>query len=343
MAMNLAEMAADQTAKNPPVGAVIVKDGRVIGYGAHLKAGDLHAERAALNNCTEPASGADMYVTLEPCSHHGKTPPCTDAIIEAGIKHVYYANRDSNDKVDGLTVLNNHGIETTYIEHPRSVELYRSFNIQIVKNRPSITLKSAMSLDGKIAFGNGDSHWVSNEHSRYDVHQLRQAHDGILIGAHTLLYDNPRLTTRLSNNDKHPVPIILLGSQKLQADMNIFKHPHQPIIFTSNEENLQFEHNCKIFFGNYDLNQILHILYENNIASLLVEGGSSILTQFINEKLFDDLIIYIAPKIFGYSQYQIYKDVRLKQDDLNLVLHHVEKLESDIKIIYRRTPACLQD
>lgn len=341
MAVNMANMAGGQTAVNPPVGAVIVKDGRVIGYGTHLKAGELHAERAALNSCSESATGSDIYVTLEPCSHHGKTLPCTDAIIEAGIKRVYYAYRDTNDKVDGLKVLNSHGIETIHLNNNKVDELYRPFNIQLANKRPFITLKSAMSLDGKIAQRNGDSHWVSNDESRRDVHNLRQHHDGILIGAHTLLNDNPHLTTRLSENDKHPVPVILLGSQTLREDMNIFNHPHKPIIFTSNEDNVQFKDCAKIFFGNYNLTEILHILYEENIAALLVEGGSSIHTQFLNEKLFDDLIIYIAPKIFGYSEYQLHQGDPKSQ--LDLILHHVEKLESDIKLTYRRTPACLQD
>ncbi|MEY8560481.1 bifunctional diaminohydroxyphosphoribosylaminopyrimidine deaminase/5-amino-6-(5-phosphoribosylamino)uracil reductase RibD [Jeotgalicoccus halotolerans] len=341
MAVNLARMSAGQTSVNPPVGAVVVKNGRFIGYGAHLKAGELHAERAALNSCIESAAGADIYVTLEPCSHHGKTPPCTDAVIEAGIKRVYYAARDVNDKVDGLKVLNDQGIETIYLKHPDIEELYRPFNTGILNQRPFITLKGAMSLDGKIAHQNGDSHWVSNEYSRLDVHHLRQQHDGILIGGNTLLNDNPSLTTRLSDNDSHPVPVILLGSQTLKADMNIFKHPHKPIIFTSNKENAAFEDRAELCFGSYDLSEILYILYERNIASLLVEGGSSIHTQFLNENLFDDLIIYIAPKIFGYSEYQLHQGD--PDGQLNLILHHVEKLESDIKLTYRRTQACLQD
>lgn len=342
MAVNLAKMAAGQTAVNPPVGAVIVKNGRVIGYGAHIKSGEQHAERAALEHCTESPEGADIYVTLEPCSHHGKTPPCTDALISAGIKRVFYAVRDHNKKVDGLSILNNQGIETIHLEHQEIKALYRPFNTLLSEQRPFITLKNALSLDGKMARHNGDSHWVSNDMSRRDVHRLRQMHDAILIGGYTLLNDNPSLTTRLSDNDKHPVPIILLGSQLLSDEMNIFKHPHQPLIFTSNEDNLRFHTKAEIFLGDYDLTEILHILYEQkNIGSILVEGGSAVHTQFINEQLFDDLIIYIAPKIFGYSKYQLHQGD--PQSQLNLILHHVETLESDIKLTYRRTPACLQD
>jgi len=342
MAVNLAKMSAGQTSVNPPVGAVIVKNGRVIGYGAHLKSGEFHAERAALNHCTESAEGAEIYVTLEPCSHHGKTPPCTDALIEAGIKRVYYASRDQNSKVDGLNVLKDRGIDTVHLEHPDIDALYRPFYTTMKDKRPFITLKSALTLDGKMARENGDSHWVSNELSRQDVHQLRQQHDGILIGGHTLRNDNPSLTTRLSDNDKHPVPVILLGSQKLKRDMNIFNHPHRPLIFTNNKENMQFKDAAEIYLGHYEINEIMQILYEKyEIASILVEGGSSVHTQFLNDNLFDDLIIYIAPKIFGYSEYQLHNGDLHSQPDL--ILDHVEKLESDIKLTYRRTPACSQD
>src|SRR5699024_10104703 len=140
LAVSLAETVYGQTGANPPVGAVIVKNGRVIGIGAHLKEGE---------------KGADIYVTLEPCSHHGKTPPCTDALIEAGIKRVFYASCDHNSKVDGLKVLKAHGIEVILLQHPKIFELYRPFNIKLKEDRPFITLKTAMTLDGKIARENG--------------------------------------------------------------------------------------------------------------------------------------------------------------------------------------------
>ena len=341
LAVSLAETVYGQTGANPPVGAVIVKNGRVIGIGAHLKEGENHAERAALKACTESPKGADIYVTLEPCSHHGKTPPCTDALIEAGIKRVFYASCDHNSKVDGLKVLKAHGIEVILLQHPKIFELYRPFNIKLKQDRPFITLKTAMTLDGKIARENGDSYWVSNEQSRKDVHLLRSIHDGILIGGNTLLKDNPHLTVRISAIDKEIRPVILLGSKLLSSELNIFEHPLKPIVFTTNKDNLKFSNEFQIYYGEYELDKILKICLEEGIHSLLVEGGSTILTSFLNNNLFDDLIIYIAPKIFGYSEYQIHQAKEVTVD--NLILHKVEKLESDIKLTYRRTRQCSQD
>src|SRR5699024_1275719 len=185
--------------------------------------GEFHAERAALNHCTESGGGADRYVTREPCSHHGKTTTFSDAIIEAGSKRVYYDSRDENSNGDGLNALKDRANDPVPSPHPDIDALYRPFYTTMKDKRPFITLKRALTLDGKMARENGDSHWVSNELSRQDVHQLPQQHDGILIGGHTLRNDNPSLTTRLSDNDKHPVPVILLGSQKLKLDMKTVK------------------------------------------------------------------------------------------------------------------------
>lgn len=341
IAISMAKLAIGQTGMNPPVGAVIVKNGRIIGTGSHLKSGEMHAERAALQACIEDPEGADIYVTLEPCSHHGKTPPCTDAIIESGISRVYYAYKDNNDKVSGIQKLSEHGVEVIYSRHEAASELYRPFNIRLMDKRPYITLKCAQTLDGKMARQNGDSHWVSNSESRRDVHQIRQLHDGILIGAGTLIADDPLLTVRLFDNDKQPIPIVLLGSKVLNQSLNLLKHPVQPVVFTTNEQNLKFKDTCKVYVGNYTLTEILTILIEENVSSVLVEGGTTVHTQFINENLFDDLIIYIAPKIFGYSKYQLHSGVLDTHD--GLILQNVEKLESDIKLTYRRTRQCLQD
>lgn len=343
MAMDLALMVDGQTGQNPPVGAIIVKDGRVIGLGAHLKQGDLHAERQALENCQEQAYGADMYVSLEPCSHHGTTPPCTDAIIEAGIDTVYYAFEDINPDVFGHQVLNDHGISTELMTHPDAEELYRPFTTRITEGRPFVTVKCAMSLDGKLAMPDGQSHWVSNEASRQDVHQLRHLHEAILIGGHTLETDNPRLTTRLEMDSRDPVPVVLLGSQALIGDMNILKHPHRPIIFTNNKDNLNYDHVCDIHYGDFSPEDVMQTLSSYKIASVLVEGGSNTITRFLDAYIYDNLIIYIAPKIFGYSEYQLYDSVIQNTDDsIQLTLHDVEKLGSDIKLTYRRASLCSQ-
>lgn len=343
MAIDLAKMVDGQTGKNPPVGAVIVKGGRMIGMGAHLKQGEAHAEVMALENCIESPADADIYVSLEPCNHHGKTPPCVDRLIEAGIHHVYYGFKDVSLSGDSSRKLNAHGIGSTLIECPGTAELYKSFLVKKEESRPWITVKCAMSLDGKLALNTGANHWISNEKSRTDTHYLRHSHDGIMIGGGTLLNDNPALTTRLSANYSHATPIVLLGSKLLTEDMQILKHPLKPIIFTHNEENLKFNDSCCIHFGKSTMKEVLSQIYEDDISSVLVEGGTDILSQCLHAQLFDDLIIYIAPKIFGYSEYQLYNKEIHDVSQLKLELHNVEKLDSDIKLAYRRTALCLQD
>lgn len=341
-AVELAEMVSGQTGENPPVGAVIVKEGRIIGMGAHLKAGGSHAEVKALNDCDESPEGADIFISLEPCNHHGRTPPCVDALIKAGIKNVYYAFKDTT--LDGRSgeKLNHSGIGYHYMPHPGTADLYRPFLITKNKKRPFVTLKCAVSLDGKLAADDGYSGFVSNDLSRQDVHQVRHRHDGILIGGGTLLNDDPALTVR-QDSGRQPVPVVLAGNRELCADMALFNHPVRPVIFTTNEKNLKFSSTCQIHTGSFSNAEILEHLFEAGVSSLLIEGGTRILTQFLKEELFDDLIIYIAPKIFGYSSYQIYNEKIHDMDSLKLMLHDVEKLDSDIKLTYRRTALCLQD
>lgn len=267
MAMALAKMVEGQTGKNPPVGAVIVKDGRVIGLGAHLKAGEAHAEVQALESCIESPDNAEMYVSLEPCNHHGKTPPCVDRLIEAGIKHVYYGFKDYSLNGKSSEKLRENGIQSTHLKHPEAEELYRPFLITKGASRPFITLKCAMSIDGKIALRNGESYWVSNDISREDTHHLRHSHDAIMVGGSTLLNDDPSLTTRLTETYSHAVPVVLLGSKKLAPDMNIFQHPLKPIIFTNNKENLKFDDKCCIYYGTFTMEEIFAKLYDKNISS----------------------------------------------------------------------------
>lgn len=341
-AVELARAAFGQTGKNPPVGAVVVKAGKVIGTGMHLKYGGPHAEVNALNSCTESPEGASVYISLEPCSHHGNTPPCVDALIKAGVSDVYYAFKDTTLDTDGAEKFRAAGINYTHLEHPGASELYRPFVVSKKSSRPFVTLKCAMSIDGKIALSNGMSSWVSNESSRQDVHHLRGTHDAVLIGGGTLLADNPSLTTRYGG-DSHARPVILAGSRTLDSGMNLFNHPLRPVIFTNEKDNMKFSDRCDVYCGTFEMTEVLEILYEKGIASVLIEGGTHILSQCINQQLFDDLIIYFAPKVFGYSRYQLYDKEVHDVNELALVLHDVERLDSDIKLIYRRKAECLQD
>lgn len=337
MALNLAKMTNGQTGKNPPVGAVIVKDGSIIGMGAHFGYGQPHAERQALASCNADPAGADIYVTLEPCSHHGKTPPCTDAIIEAGISNVFYAEQDLNPKVSGHNVLAAAGVNVEHMPNDEAKALYSAFFNHLRKGRPNITLKCAMSVDGKLALNDGTSKWITGSEARLDVHNVRHVHDAILVGGQTLLNDNPRLTTRIESGGRSPKPVVLLGGGELRDDLEIFRHSKRPVVYTTNRDNLKYEDRCEVKIGDWSLTAVLQDLYEMKLTSLFVEGGSSVITSFIKEKLYDQIFLYIAPKIFGESTHTLYREEILSMDEaVQLELVDVEKLGPDLKITYRK-------
>lgn len=331
-------IAEGQTKKNPAVGAIIVKDGVIIGMGSHLLMGTAHAEVQAIKSCIEDPAGADIYVTLEPCSHHGRTPPCTGAIINAGIKRVFYAVEDENPKVSGRTVLEENGVSAVHQPHEKASELYEGFFSHLLEKRPNVTLKSAVSLDGKLALDNGESKWVTNSKSRKDVQYLRHSHDAILTGGGTLVSDNPRLTARIEGGGNHPRPVILLGGNLLEDNLEIESHPKKPVVFTDNIENKKFSGKYHIEYGQFSNGEILDILYRDyDIGSVLVEGGSKIQTAFIKEELYDQIIIYIAPKLFGKSKHELFQSSFAAMDEvIHLKLTDVEKLQSDLKLTYRR-------
>lgn len=211
-ALSLAKTIVEQTNPNPPVGAVIVKDGQTVGMGAHLKAGEAHAEVHALGMAGERTKGATLYVTLEPCSHFGRTPPCANLIIEKGVDRVVIATLDPNNKVTGKGVekLRNSGIQVDVgILAKEAHTLNKQFFHYIRAQTPFVTLKSAMSLDGKIATVTGESRWITGEEARKDAHYYRHTHDAILVGVNTVLKDKPHLTTRLPLGGKNPIRIIL--------------------------------------------------------------------------------------------------------------------------------------
>lgn len=284
MAIDLAKSAKGQTAPNPAVGAVIVKNNEVAGLGAHLKAGEPHAERHAPQMAGEKAKGAVMYVTLEPCSHYGKTPPCADAVIDAGIRKVFVASSDPNPKVAGRGIhkLKEAGVEV--IEGFMKEEgdrINREFFHFIKTKKPYVTLKSATSIDGKIATKTGESKWITGEEARKDVHMLRHRNDAILVGVNTVLADDPLLTTRLDGGGRNPVRIILDRRLRTPAEAGIVKDKSAPTwIITAKgapqeKKDLLSGAGVKIIemeSNEIIISELLAILGEHEITSLLVEG-----------------------------------------------------------------------
>lgn len=300
-----------QTDPNPLVGSVIVNDNRIVGIGAHLKAGEPHAEINALRMAGDKAEGGTIYVTLEPCSHHGRTGPCAEAIVRAGLKKVVVATLDPNPLVAGrgVKILQDAGIEVIIgVCEEQSIKMNEVFNKYIVKNIPFVVMKSASTLDGKIATHSSDSKWITSAEARNDVHQLRNEIGAILVGVNTVLKDNPELTTRIPNG-RNPVRVILDSTLKIPLESKVVTDQQaETWIFTSQkhseQKRIELENlGVKVFvtsdLNRVDLNEMLKILGEHSISSLLVEGGGEVNASFLNQNLVDKVIVYLAPKLIG--------------------------------------------
>jgi len=348
LAIELAEATIGQTSPNPSVGAIVVKNGELLGVGTHLKPGGPHAEVLALAQAGDQAKGADVYVTLEPCAHYGKTPPCAELLVEKQVKKVYIACQDPNPKVagKGIKILQEAGIETEVgIEENRAKQLNKYFFHYLHHGRPFITLKAATTLDGKTATMTGDSKWITSEAAREDVHRERHKHDAILVGRNTVLKDNPSLTTRLDNGGKSPIRVILDSHLSLEGDYHIYnqdaptymicgknanrkafesKYPHVKVLQLSTEK--------------VTLREAMQRLGEEKIQSVYVEGGGQIHASLIKEGLVDECHWYIAPKLLG-GQDAISaiggKSPQWMKEAMELEIQSIEQLGVDIKIIAR--------
>jgi diaminohydroxyphosphoribosylaminopyrimidine deaminase/5-amino-6-(5-phosphoribosylamino)uracil reductase len=316
LALELAAKAKGFTSPNPMVGAVIVNNNRIVGQGYHHKAGEPHAEVNALKEAGESAYGADLHVNLEPCSHIGRTPPCTEAIIKAGIKRVYIGTRDPNPKVsgNGVRVLSEHNIEVIEDVHrEEALRLNEVFFHFITAGRPFVALKSAMSLDGKIATSTGQSKWITGELAREHGHRLRNKYDAILTGVGTVIQDNPKLTCRLHNeNYRDPIRIVLDSRLSIPTEsLVITQDSLAPTIIctTGDAASAKFDvlsRSTDIVTVNesspVDLDKLLEILAKRGITSLLIEGGSKINGSFLTQGLVNKYYLYYAPKIIGGSE-----------------------------------------
>lgn len=313
LAIQLAKKRKGLTHPNPTVGAVIVKDGKVIGQGFHLRAGLPHAEREAIKDAKSKGfdlKGSTMYVTLEPCCHYGKTPPCTEAIIEEGIKKVVVATLDSNPLVagKGVEILKQHGVEVEVgILEDQAKQLNEDFFIYITKKRPFIHLKIAQTLDGKIATRTGSSKWITSEKSRKFVHRLRAQATAVMVGKNTVLEDNPFLTVRNLKVERQPYRVIVDKNLEIPISYNIFNPDTKVFIIASNNADSSkfdgLEHikviKLPLYNGEFNLEDILSVLHREGIVHLFVEGGKGLFTRFIKQNLWDRISLFIAPKMIG--------------------------------------------
>jgi diaminohydroxyphosphoribosylaminopyrimidine deaminase/5-amino-6-(5-phosphoribosylamino)uracil reductase len=313
-ALALAQYARGRTSPNPMVGAVIVRDGRVVGEGWHRQAGTPHAEIHALRQAGDLAYNASIYVTLEPCSHHGRTGPCVEALIAAGIKKVIIAMTDPNPLVagQGISKLREAGIEVIEgVLANEAAKLNETFIKWISTKKPFVLLKSAMSLDGKIASYTGHSKWITGSQSRNYVHQLRDTYDAILVGIGTVLADNPSLTTRLAAyQGKNPIRVIVDSRARTPINSNVVTDGLARTIIAvtdkAPQEKIAGLRNCGVEVieceqkaTGVNLTQLLQILGEKQITSILIEGGATINASVLEDNLVDKINWFIAPKIIG--------------------------------------------
>lgn len=358
-AIELAKLGVGKVNPNPLVGAVIVKDGQIISEGYHAKYGDLHAERNAFRNLgnAEDARGAEMYVTLEPCCHHGKQPPCTQAIIEHGIRKVYVGSNDPNELVagKGIRQLREAGIEVeTEVLKEECDALNPVFFHYITTKTPYVLMKYAMTLDGKIATRTGHSKWISGEESRARVQQTRNALKGIMVGIGTVLNDDPMLTCRIPDG-RNPIRIICDSRLRIPLSSQVVTTAKEiPTIVATIEPHAEYkrfwneqkqaleEQGVEILVvaeqdGKLDLSDLMVKLGERQIDGILLEGGSTLNYAALQAGIVKRIEAYVAPKLFGGAG--LYtpvggEGVELATDGIQCQLLTADKIGEDILLTY---------
>lgn len=315
-ALELATQGRGWTSPNPMVGAVLVRDGQVIAEGYHRAAGQPHAEVEALRAAGPLAQGATLYVTLEPCCHFGRTPPCTRALIQAGIRRVVCAMLDPNPLVQGkgVTKLWEAGIEVTVgVLADQAQRLNEAFIKWITTRRPFVILKAAISLDGKIAASSGSSRWITAETSRLKAHELRSYYDAVLVGVQTVVKDDPQLTCRLEGKWHQPVRIVVDSRLRLPLDAQIINPRLQKVSATIIAHGGDYDcHKAEVLKGlgvetlelkmtarGVDLEQLMEVLGQRGITSVLIEGGAEVNASALEQGIVDKVVLFVAPKLIG--------------------------------------------
>ena len=365
-AIQLAKQGEGWTNPNPMVGAVIVKNGRIIGKGYHKKCGELHAERNAIASLTESAEGATIYVTLEPCCHYGKTPPCTEAIIEQKIKRVVIGSRDPNPKVSGkgIKMLQEAGIEV--IEDFMREECDRLnpvFFHYITTKTPYVVMKYAMTLDGKIATKTGASKWITGEAARAEVQHMRHRYMGIMAGIGTVIADDPMLNVRVEGW-KSPIRILCDSGLRIPLDGQIVKSAgkYRTIVAYADSENTEAKRKrlhemgveticCPDENNQVDLKKLMKYLGEEGIDSILLEGGGTLNDSALRAGIVQEVQAFIAPKLFGGMNSKTPVEgigVRFPSEAVKLKCNDICQIGEDIRITCQvcgkeQEESCLQE
>jgi len=349
LALDMAERAQGQTGINPVVGCVVVKNGAMIGLGTHLQRGTGHAEVHALNMAAGQAQGSTAYVTLEPCSHYGKTPPCSQRLIDEGVARVVVACEDPNPQVAGrgVQMLREHGIEVEVgLLRDRALRLNERFIKYILTKQPFVTLKSASTLDGNLATKSGDSKWISNGEAREIVHTLRHRHQGIMVGVNTVIADNPSLTTRTEVPGINPTRIVIDSGLRIPLDSAVVSDSLAPTIIVTTEaadpakKAALLEAGVQIIVSGpgprVDLKAAMVTLGEMEIGSILLEGGGTLNGAMLESGLVDRVILFFAPKIVGGGAAAkgtfVFPGVELMKDAISLEGLEVKVLGDNVCI-----------
>ncbi|WP_428095670.1 bifunctional diaminohydroxyphosphoribosylaminopyrimidine deaminase/5-amino-6-(5-phosphoribosylamino)uracil reductase RibD [Candidatus Thioglobus sp.] len=331
LALRLASQGMHGVGGNPMVGCVIEKQGKIIAKGYHQTFGKAHAEINALDQINHQAQDAILYVTLEPCAHQGKTPPCTQAIIDSGVKKVIIATLDPNPLVGGkgVSLLKKSGIEVEVgLLENQAIALNRGFIKRMKTKLPFVTCKIAMSLDGKTSMKSGQSRWITSEPARNDVQKLRSRHQAIMTGSGTILADNPFMTVRLENVSAAPLRVVIDSKQKItDKTLNIFSKDAPTQVFNPN--NTPLTSNNKL-----DLKVALRQLGEQGINSVLLEAGPGLIGVMIENQLIDEFVIYSAPILMGSDgNCMAQLPIKNMEDKIKLNISDLRMVGDDMRII----------
>ena len=351
-ALDLARQGLYSTPPNPAVGCVIARWGQVVGEGFHERAGEPHAEVVALRDAGHAARGATAYVSLEPCSHHGRTPPCTDALISAGVARVVAAIRDPNPHVDGsgLAVLERAGIATAHgLLAAEAAEINRGFLCRMTHGRPWVTLKLGASLDGRTALADGTSKWITGEKARADVQRLRARSAAIITGSGTVLADDPMLTVRdpaLEMRGRRPLKVVLDSELRTPPDAQVLCFGNSTLILTRDadaaaawplrETGARVE-SIEASPEGLDLAAALRRLAELECNEVLVEAGPTLAGAFVKGGLVDEIVVYMAPVVLGHAARGLFNLPQLERmcDRCEFEWHGVEHIGDDLRLTLR--------
>jgi len=347
-ALRLATRARGQTAPNPPVGAVVVADGAVVGEGYHARAGEPHAEVIALRVAGDRARGATLYVTLEPCSRQGRTPPCAPEVVASGLARVVIGTTDPNpsERGAGTQIVRSAGIEVeTGVLERESRALVEPFAHRSLTGRPLVTLKLAATLDGRVAAADGSSHWITGRTARRDVHRLRAWADAVLVGSGTIVADDPSLTCRLKGYaGRQPLRVVLDSSGRTPPDAAVLGDAAPTLICVTGkatddgvaalrEAGAQVER-FGARDGRVDLDEVLWALGARDVCELLVEGGPTVAGELVERRLVDRFVFYMAPKLLGSVGLGALAGLVVPNiaDARDLTIDAVRRVGADIKI-----------